>query len=29
MSWNGGYIKTKPLSKGKYLCTVNMYKIDK
>lgn len=25
MSWNGGYIKTKPLSKGKYLCTVNSY----
>lgn len=25
MSWNGGYIKTNALSKGEYLCTVNIY----
>lgn len=27
LSWNGGYIKTKPLAKGKYLCTVNIYTV--
>lgn len=26
LTWDGGYVKTKALPKGKYLCTVNIYK---